>query len=65
MATTRSGFALKKFSDAGLGKNYKAGDKIDGLDEGTYLNYERAGLVGEHRPGTAAAESDKAAKPAA
>jgi len=65
MATTRSGFALKKFTDAGNSKSYNVGEEIKNLDEGMYLNYERAGLVGDKAAVKEAETTDKAAKPAA
>lgn len=58
-AKTKRGVALRDFNDAGTGTSFRKGDPVD-LDEGTWGNYEAAGLVATR----AEAEAAKADAPA-
>lgn len=54
-------YATKDFTDAGTDKRFDRGNPME-IDEGTFANYEAAGLASTEKP---AAEKTSTEKPAA
>jgi hypothetical protein len=44
LSTTKKGFALRTFKDAGTGKEFEGGKSHD-FEPGEYANFEASGLV--------------------
>lgn len=54
-------YATRDFKDEGTGRSFEGGKPMTEVDEGTFANYEAAGLASTEKPAVDKASAEKPA----
>ena len=57
----RTFYASRDFKDEGTGRSFEGGKPMSDVDEGTFANYEAAGLASTEKPAADKASAEKSA----